>query len=60
MPSTMTAWKGKMTLTLATHDQGTMMSGAVTIPGQAYDWGHAKRVLDQLHQDIVGFRSLQT
>jgi hypothetical protein len=60
LPSTLTVYKSNMTLTLTRVPEGTLISGAVAVPGQMSDWGHSKRVLADLHQDILNFRSLQT
>ncbi len=60
LPSTMFAYKSQMTLTLAQVPEGTVMTGAVTVPGQMSDWGHSKKVLAALHEDVLNFRSLQS
>jgi hypothetical protein len=59
IPSSMTTWKGKMSLTLERRPEGTLVSSAVVFEGQSSDWGRAKRVLDDLHQDILNYRTLQ-
>ncbi len=60
LPSTLTVMKAHMTLVLEERTEGTLVTGAVIIPGQASDWGHAKKTLADLHQDILNFRSLQS
>jgi hypothetical protein len=55
----MTTWKGKMSLTVERKPEGTLVSSAVVFEGQSSDWGRAKRVLDDLHQDILNYRTLQ-
>lgn len=59
IPSSMTTWKGKLSLTLERKAEGTLVSSAVVFEGQSSDWGRSKRVLDDLHQDILNYRSLQ-
>lgn len=52
VPSSIYAFAGDMTITLQRHDEGTLVTGAVTIPGQAFDWGRSKRVLKDLFEDV--------
>ena len=59
IPSSMTTWKGKMSLTVERKPEGTLVSSAVVFEGQSSDWGRSKRVLDDLHQDILNYRTLQ-
>lgn len=59
IPSSLTTWKGNLTLTLERRPEGTLVSSAVVFPGQTSDWGRAKRVLEELHQDILNYRTLQ-
>lgn len=59
IPSSMTTWKGKMSLSVERKPEGTLVSSAVVFEGQSSDWGRAKRVLDDLHQDILNYRTLQ-
>jgi hypothetical protein len=59
IPSSMTTWKGKLSMTLERKAEGTLVSSAVVFEGQSSDWGRSKRVLDDLHQDILNYRSLQ-
>lgn len=59
IPSSMTTWKGKLSLTLERKPEGTLVSSAVVFEGQSSDWGRSKRVLDDLHQDILNYRTLQ-
>lgn len=59
VPSSLTTSKGKLTLTLERKPEGTLVSSAVVFPGQSGDWGRSKRVLEELHQDILNYRSLQ-
>jgi hypothetical protein len=60
VPSSVTTGTGKLTLTLERKAEGTLVSSAVLFEGQSSDWGRSKRLLDDLHQDILNFRSLQT
>jgi hypothetical protein len=46
-------------MTLERKAEGTLVSSAVVFEGQSSDWGRSKRVLDDLHQDILNYRSLQ-
>ena len=59
IPSSLTTGKGKLSLTLARKAEGTLVASAVVFEGQSSDWGRSKRVLDDLHQDILNYRSLQ-
>ncbi len=59
IPSSLTTGKGKLSLTLERKAEGTLVASAVVFEGQSSDWGRSKRVLDDLHQDILNYRSLQ-
>lgn len=59
IPSSLTTWKGKLSMTLERRPEGTLVSTVVVFEGQSSDWGRSKRVLDDLHQDILNYRSLQ-
>jgi zinc-ribbon domain len=59
IPSSLTTWKGRLNATLERKAEGTMVTSAAVFEGQAADWGRAKRLLDELHQDILNYRSLQ-
>ncbi len=59
IPSSLTTWKGKLTATLERRPEGTLVSSAAVFEGQASDWGRSKRILDDLHQDILNYRTLQ-
>lgn len=59
VPSSLTTSKGKLTLTLERRPEGTLVQSAVVFPGQSSDWGRSKRVLEELHQDILSYRTLQ-
>ncbi|MFN3912338.1 hypothetical protein [Hyphomonas sp.] len=59
IPSSLTTWKGKLTLSVERRPEGSLVTSAAVFEGQASDWGRAKRVLEALHQDILNYRSLQ-
>jgi len=59
IPSSMTTWKGKLLMTLERKAEGTLVSSSVVFEGQSSDWGLSKRALDDLHQDILNYRSLK-
>lgn len=59
VPSSLSTGKGKLSLTLERKAEGTLATSAVVFEGQASDWGRAQRVLDELHQDILNYRTLQ-
>jgi len=59
IPSSLTTGKGKLSLTVERKPEGTLVASAVVFEGQSSDWGRSKRVLDDLHQDILNYRSLQ-
>lgn len=52
VPSSIYAFEGDLMVTIERHAEGAMVTGAVTIPGQAFDWGRSKRVLRDLFKDI--------
>ena len=58
-PSGLTTMKGKLCLTLERKPEGTRSSSAAVFEGQASGRGRAKRVRDELHQDILNYRTLQ-
>lgn len=59
IPSSLTTWKGKLTLSVERRPEGSLVTSAAVFEGQASDWGRANRVLGELHQDILNYRSLQ-
>lgn len=59
VPSSMTTGKGKLTLTVERKAEGTLVTSAVVFEGQSSDWGRSARVLEELHTDILNYRSLQ-
>lgn len=59
IPSSLTTGKGKLSVTVERKPEGTLATSAAVFEGQASDWGRAKRVLDELHQDILDYRTLQ-
>lgn len=59
IPSSLTTWKGKLTLSVERKPEGTLVTSAVVFEGQSSDWGRSRRVLEELHQDILNYRSLQ-
>lgn len=59
VPSSMTTWKGKISVTVERRPEGALVSSAVVFPGQTADWGRSKRLLEELHQDILNYRTLQ-
>ena len=52
VPSSIYAFEGDLVVTIERRDAGAMVTGAVTIPGQAFDWGRSKRVLRDMFKDI--------
>ena len=46
-------------MTLERKAEGTLVSSAVVFEGQSSDWGRSKRVLDDLHQYILNYRTLK-
>ncbi len=59
VPSSLTTGKGNLTLTLERKPEGTVVASAVVFPGQSSDWGRSQRTLEELHQDILNYRTLQ-
>ncbi|MEZ5954413.1 MAG: hypothetical protein R3C13_08940 [Hyphomonas sp.] len=58
MPSSMWSWEGNMIVTLEQRDEGTMLRANLTVPGQAFDWGKSKRVLQDLIDDVMKYRDM--
>lgn len=56
MLSSIWSWEGEMILTLETRDEGTLLKGVITVPGQLSDMGQSKRVLQALVDDVVKYR----
>lgn len=52
LPSSMFTFAGDLVITLQRHEEGTRVTGAVMVRGQAFDWGHLKRVLKALFDDM--------
>jgi hypothetical protein len=59
IPSGLTTMKGKLSLTLERIPEGTLVSSAAVFEGQASGRGRPKRVGDELHQDILNYRTPQ-
>jgi hypothetical protein len=59
IPSSLSTNKGKLSLTIERKAEGTLATSAVVFEGQAADWGRSQRILDDLHQDILNYRTLQ-
>ena len=45
-----------MIITLESREEGTLLKGTITVPGQAFDWGRSKRVLQNLIDDVQRYR----
>ena len=58
MASSIWSWEGKMIITLESRPEGTMLKGAITVPGQVSDMGKSKRVLKDLIDDVFRYRAL--
>ena len=56
MPSSIWSWEGNIVTTLEQHPDGTLLRATVTVPGQAFDWGKSKRVLQDLIDDVAKYR----
>lgn len=59
LQSSVLTFQGHITITFAEHAEGTNVHAQIAIPGQAFDWGRSKQVLDDLIADIPRFVSLQ-
>jgi zinc-ribbon domain len=59
LPSSMWAFRGTLVATVQAEPSATRVVAATSIPGQLYDWGHSKRVLNSLVEDIGSFLDLQ-
>ena len=58
MASSIWSWEGNMLVTLETRPEGTLLKGAITVPGQLSDMGKSKRVLQDLMDDVAKYRTL--
>ena len=58
-PSSMTTCKGRLSMPMGRKAEGMLVSSAAVFEGQSSDWARSKRVPDELHQDILNYRSLQ-
>lgn len=58
MASSVWSWAGSMTLTLQSVPEGTLVQGAIQVPGQKFDFGRSKRVLESLFSDVLTYRDL--
>lgn len=60
LPSSFCALKGKVIVSLASHNEGTQVHAKTYIPGQVYDWGKSNRCLDYLCHDLKSNLGLPT
>ncbi len=58
MASSIWSWEGTMLVTLESRPEGTLLKGSITVPGQTSDWGKAKRVLQNLIDDVGKYRDM--
>jgi len=56
MASSILSWEGNMIVTLERQSEGTLLKATITVPGQAFDWGRSKRVLQDLIDDVKRYR----
>jgi hypothetical protein len=52
LPSDIWSLKGDLLLMVTAESNATIVEASTTIPGQVYDWGKSKRVLDRLYTDL--------
>ncbi|RCS49349.1 hypothetical protein DTL42_12515 [Bremerella cremea] len=52
LPSSVWAMKGELKVRLVQQEQGTLVTAATNIPGQAFDWGKSVRCLGVLFTDL--------
>lgn len=55
IPSNMFALVGEMVISVQREQQQTVIEAAVNIPGQLYDWGKSKRILNHLFQQTSSY-----
>lgn len=46
-------------MTMERKAEGMLVSSVAVFEGQSSDWARSKRIPDELHQDILNYRSLQ-
>ena len=56
MLSSIWSWEGDLLITLESKEEGTLMTAAITVPGQLSDMGQSKRVLKALVEDVMKYR----
>ncbi len=52
LPSNLLTMQGQITITLRRDAAHTQVAAATKVPGQLYDWGKSKQVLDELFTDL--------
>lgn len=52
LPSSLCSFAGELKLLVEAHGTLSQLTAETIVPGQLYDWGKSRRVLDQLFQDI--------
>lgn len=52
LPSSLTALKGQLIISLLRHEQQTQVTASTNIPGQFFDWGKSTRALEQFFTEI--------
>ena len=58
MLSSIWSWEGDLNITLEVREEGTLMTAAITVPGQLSDMGQSKRVLKSLVEDVMKYRDM--
>lgn len=58
MLSSIWSWEGDLNITLEAREEGTLMTAAITVPGQLSDMGQSRRVLKALVEDVMKYRDM--
>ena len=53
IPSDMLSFKGELIVTVTKKGTGTQLEAATKIPGQKYDWGKGKKILERLFESAA-------
>ena len=58
LPSSVWALAGDLVVSIENRSSCSLVTAAAEVPGQIYDWGHCRRTLERLRQEILNELSL--
>jgi hypothetical protein len=59
IPSDIWSWAGELRIAISADGDGTRIEAETYVPGQMFDWGKSKRVINQLYDGVHRFALLQ-